>query len=224
MKNTKIKICGVVDVRTAVSAERLGADAIGLVFCKKSKRCISVEEAKEVIHSLQPFTSIVALFSNDEEDYVQNILSELKVNLIQFHGDENDEAFLLGVLSSIPLDWYARRNVELHLNHYVVNDFPIPRPNKHNPLRQKVINLSGRLASPDERFADWAKAVGVEYGPLGPNEKEDMIQELDAAVAHLYGLSESQLRHIFETFRAGGDYQEGLEATLKHYKELEKEL
>jgi len=91
MKNTKIKICGVVDVKTAVSAERLGADAIGLVFCKKSKRCISVEEAKEVIHSLQPFTSIVALFSNDEEDYVQNILNELKINLIQFHGDENDE-------------------------------------------------------------------------------------------------------------------------------------
>ncbi len=91
MKNTKIKICGVMDVKTAVSAERLGADAIGLVFCEKSKRRISVEEAKEIIFSLKPFTSIVALFSNDKEDYIKNILSKLKVNLIQFHGDENDE-------------------------------------------------------------------------------------------------------------------------------------
>ena len=45
-----------------------------------------------------------------------------------------------------------------------------------------------------------------------------MIAELDAVVAHLYGLSESHLTHIFETFHEGWDYQPRLTAVLKHYK------
>mgnify|MGYP001242276529 CR=1 FL=1 len=135
-------------------------------------------------------------------------------------GTEQDEAFLLGVLSSIPLDWYARRIVELSLNFFVFNGLPIPRPNRNHSLWQRVVSLSGRLASPDERFADWASAVGVEYGPLDQDEKENMIHELDAAVAHMYGLSESQLIHIFETFHVGWDYHERLQRTLEHFQNL----
>ena len=133
-------------------------------------------------------------------------------------GDKKDEAFLLGVLSSIPLDWYARRFVETHVNFHIFRPFPIPRPERCNPLWQRVIELSGRLACPDQRFADWAAAVGVEYGLLDPDEKQDKIHELDAVVAHLYGLSEPQLIHIFETFHEGWEYQPRLKEVLKHYR------
>ena len=44
-----------------------------------------------------------------------------------------------------------------------------------------------------------------------------MIHELDAVVAHLYGLSEPQLVHIFETFHESWDYQNRLDAVLRHY-------
>ena len=56
------------------------------------------------------------------------------------------------------------------------------------------------------------------------DEKEDMIHELDAAVAHLYGLSESQLRHIFETFHVGWDYEDRLASTIDHYHRLESKI
>ncbi len=49
--------------------------------------------------------------------------------------------------------------------------------------------------------------------------KEDMIHELDAVVAHLYGLSEPQIVHIFETFHEGWDYQERLEGVRRHFRE-----
>jgi hypothetical protein len=75
-----------------------------------------------------------------------------------------------------------------------------------------------RLAAADDRFARWAEAVGVECGPLEPAEKEDHIRELDAVVAHLYGLEERQLVHIFETFHEGWDYDERLAGTLKHFR------
>ena len=49
-------------------------------------------------------------------------------------------------------------------------------------------------------------------------ELRDMIEELDAVVAHLYDLSEDHLTHIFETFHVGWDYHIRLESTLKHYQ------
>ena len=70
MEKIKVKICGVKDVVTAINAESYGADYIGLVFCKKSKRCISIEKAQKIIDALKPSTLIVALFSNDEKNYI----------------------------------------------------------------------------------------------------------------------------------------------------------
>ena len=139
-------------------------------------------------------------------------------------GDEKDQAFLLGILSSILLDWYARRFVETHLTYHVVNPFPVPRPDSADPLWQRTVALAGRLACPDERYADWAGAVGVEFGSLDPAQKDDMICELDAVAAHLYGLSEQQLRHIFETFHEGWDFEPRLTAVLEHYRAWSKKL
>lgn len=115
-------------------------------------------------------------------------------------GDAADQAFLLGALSSLPLDWYARRVVELHLTFFTLNPFPMPRPPRTDPHWQRAVALAGRLACPDDRFAAWAAAVGVAHGPLDAAEKQAMIEELDAVVARLYGLTPAHLAHIFDTF------------------------
>ena len=133
-------------------------------------------------------------------------------------GDARDQAYLLGVLSSLPLDWYARRFVETTVNFFILNPFPVPRPDGASPLRDRAITLAGRLAAPDDRFIEWARYVGVECGPLDADEQEDHIRELDAVVAHLYGLDEAQLVHVFETFHEGWDYEEPLRATLDHFR------
>ncbi len=139
-------------------------------------------------------------------------------------GDEKDQAFLLGILSSIPLDWYARRFVEVNLNFYIINPFPIPRPTRQDILWQRVVALAGRLASPDKRFSNWAKAVGVDFGILAEDEKENMIFELDAVSALLCGLNESQLVHIFETFHVGWDYQDRLKGVLIHFNQWKSRM
>ena len=101
---------------------------------------------------------------------------------------------------------------------------PIPRPERSNPLWQRTVELSGRLAAVDDRYAVWAEAVGVEFGPLDRDAKDGMIYELDAVVAHLYGLSSSQLTHIFETFHEGWDYRPRLTAVLSHYDRWSSQL
>lgn len=55
-------------------------------------------------------------------------------------------------------------------------------------------------------------------GPLEADEKNDMMHELDAVVAHLYGLTEAQLVHVFETFHEGWDFRERLDAVLGHFR------
>ena len=139
-------------------------------------------------------------------------------------GDEKDHAFLLGVLCSLPLDWYARRFVEIHLNYHVLDPFPVPRPSRGNPLWGRTVELAGRLACPDRRFARWAKAVGGEHGKFADEEKRGMIYELDAVVAHLYGLSEPQLRHVFETFHEGWELSQSFAAEFRHPNKQPREL
>ena len=69
----------------------------------------------------------------------------------------------------------------------------------------------------DNRYAEWADAVGVDYGPLNEDTKQDKIYELDAVVAHLYGLSREHVEVIFETFHTGWDYEGRLDRVLDYY-------
>lgn len=137
--------------------------------------------------------------------------------LLWKHGDARDEAYVLGVLASIPLDWYARRLVETHVNFHILNGFPIPRPGRDDPLRQRVERISGRLAARDDRFAEWADAVGVPVGSVSTDEQEDLVAELDALVSQLYGLEPEEVEHIFETFHEGWDHSKRLTRVLDHF-------
>jgi len=133
-------------------------------------------------------------------------------------GDERDAAYLLGVLASVPLDWQARRFVETTLNFHILRSLPIPRPGRDSPLRERVVELAGRLAAVDDRYADWADAVGVNCGPVPQDQRRRHIHELDAVVAHLYGLSREQLRTVFETFHDGWDHEPRLAAVREHFE------
>ena len=140
--------------------------------------------------------------------------------LLRVQGNAKDEAFLLGILSSMILDWYARRIVVLHLNFHLLNNFPIPSSDVDNdPVACRVVEISGRLAAVDDRFADWAAEVGVEVGTANdPDVKQDLIHELDACVAHLYDLDEDDLAVVYETFHHKTDYSERHAAVLAHFR------
>jgi hypothetical protein len=101
-----------------------------------------------------------------------------------------------------------------------VNGFPVPRLDREDPLRRRVETIAGRLAAVDERYRYWAEAVEVPVASVAPDEKADLIAELDAAVAVLYGLDRADVRHIFETFHAGWDPTERLQAVLAHHARL----
>ena len=138
-------------------------------------------------------------------------------------GTSADEAYLLGLLCSMPLDWQARRSVELHMTFEQLGQLTIPDPGEGHPVRDRVAEIAGRLAAVDERYTEWAAEVGVPVGSVrDPDTKQDLICELDACVAHLYGLDESDLAVIYETFHEGKDYSARHAAVLDHFHRWEQ--
>ena len=91
MNTIRTKICGITQPEDALAAAELGADAIGLVFYAKSKRAVSIEQAQAVVKNLPPFVSVVALFVNENEQTIREILRQVPIDVIQFHGDEDDD-------------------------------------------------------------------------------------------------------------------------------------
>jgi len=85
---TRIKICGITSVEDALAAAQLGADAIGLVFYPPSPRYVEVEQAAEIAAALPPFVTTVGLFVNADEQTISEVVSRVRIDLIQFHGNE----------------------------------------------------------------------------------------------------------------------------------------
>jgi len=90
--SVKIKICGVTRIDDALLACEFGADLIGLNFYPPSPRCLSMERALEIKHAISGRAATVGVFVNAERGYVERMLTELALDFIQFHGDEDETA------------------------------------------------------------------------------------------------------------------------------------
>lgn len=92
MKRTRIKICGITreqDLATAVAA---GADALGFVFYAPSPRYVTPQRAAQLVAQVPAFVARVGLFVNETAEFVDAVLAQVPLDLLQFHGDE-DAAF-----------------------------------------------------------------------------------------------------------------------------------
>lgn len=88
---TRVKICGITSLDALDLATGAGADAIGLVFYPPSPRHIEdLSLASRLCDAAGPFVSVVGLFVDPEPDYVQRVLADVRLSLLQFHGHEND--------------------------------------------------------------------------------------------------------------------------------------
>jgi len=90
MSSVRVKICGLTSVDDAVMASHAGADAIGLVFYEPSPRHVTIATAKAIVDQLPPFVQSVALFVNPERQLVEQVLQQVTIDLLQFHGDESE--------------------------------------------------------------------------------------------------------------------------------------
>ncbi|TRW90749.1 phosphoribosylanthranilate isomerase [Candidatus Methylobacter oryzae] len=89
---TRVKICGFTRVEDAVYAAQLGVDAIGLVFYPPSPRNVDIDHAVKIVNALPAFVSVVALFVDEQDSRIREVLEQVPIDCLQFHGDEPAEA------------------------------------------------------------------------------------------------------------------------------------
>lgn len=87
----RVKICGITRVEDALAAAAAGADALGLVFYAASPRAVSIEQARAIQQALPPFISTVGLFVDAAAEDVREVLAQVRLDMLQFHGNEPDE-------------------------------------------------------------------------------------------------------------------------------------
>jgi phosphoribosylanthranilate isomerase len=88
----RIKVCGITRCEDAELAVGLGADYIGLNFYPPSPRCLTIEPAAAIAHRVQKRARLVGVFVNAARAYIEERLDSLGLDLLQFHGDEDDDA------------------------------------------------------------------------------------------------------------------------------------
>jgi phosphoribosylanthranilate isomerase len=113
-----VKVCGITNLDNALMCENYGANALGFIFYKESKRYISPDDAKNIIKNLSPFTIKVGVFVNESAENINRISSETKLDLVQLHGDENP-----ALLKEIELPAIKSFRVKDNFDFSTLNDY-----------------------------------------------------------------------------------------------------
>lgn len=85
---TRVKVCGLTRPADIDAAVYCGVDAIGLVFYEPSPRSVSIESARALAARVPAFVTLTGLFVNADRQFVESVLEQVPLDLLQFHGDE----------------------------------------------------------------------------------------------------------------------------------------
>ncbi len=88
---TQVKVCGITRLEDAVHASRCGAHALGFIFYSPSKRNMNSQKVKAIKDELPESVSSVAVVVDPDDQLLDDIVSVVRPNFIQFHGVESPE-------------------------------------------------------------------------------------------------------------------------------------
>ncbi|MFJ6529987.1 Eco57I restriction-modification methylase domain-containing protein [Streptomyces longwoodensis] len=131
--------------------------------------------------------------------------------------------YIVGLLNSLTLDFVVRRKVSSTVSKSVMSTLPIADvPLNHGPGAE-IVRLSARLTCRGPEFQELAEVLRVDCAPLTKEEEYGLRAELDARVAHLYGLIAAQLELILADFRQSADTEGSPVRPSEEYKALVRE-
>jgi hypothetical protein len=129
-----------------------------------------------------------------------------------------DLSYLCGLLNSHVVDFVVREKVSATLNFFYLEQLPIPRVERSHPFFKEIASRVARVTCTTSEYDTFARECGLECSSLSYEKRLEIIAEIDALVAHLYGLEENEFRHVLSTFPIVPE--EVKKMTLKKFTEL----
>jgi len=87
---TRIKICGMTRVDDVEHAINQGVDAIGMILHANSPRTINLSQAAKIREVVPAFVSLVGVFVNADQAFIEQAIDQTGIDLVQLHGDETE--------------------------------------------------------------------------------------------------------------------------------------
>ena len=88
---TRIKLCGLRRAEDIQYVNELLPEYIGFVFAKESRRYVTKDEARLLKCKLDNRISAVGVFVNETIENIAKLLNENIIDMVQLHGNENEE-------------------------------------------------------------------------------------------------------------------------------------
>jgi len=223
MLRTRIKICGITRPQDAALASQMGADAIGMIFHPDSRRCVSLDTARQILSALQPFTTPVGLFVDASPQSILDTARNLNLNHVQLHGRESPEMVAdlqqrdrsLGILKAIrveagrfaqTLEYWRQAIVSLKLTQ--LKAFVLETPSAA-PGGTGLPNDWKTIAAHQQAGHDRGLPPLIAAGGLTPQTVAEVIEQLhpfavdvSSGVEDQFGIkSEQKLRAFFDAVR-----------------------
>jgi phosphoribosylanthranilate isomerase len=86
-----IKICGLTQPDNAMACANLGADAIGLVFYKKSPRYVTIDQARQITDALADNIHTIGVFVDEPYSSIIDHVDQCGLSGVQLHGNESPD-------------------------------------------------------------------------------------------------------------------------------------
>jgi phosphoribosylanthranilate isomerase len=83
-----VKICGLTNEADAVHAASAGATALGVVFAPASPRCITADQARDIVEAVPAHVPVIGVFVNAPLEEIVATVAHTGIRVVQLHGDE----------------------------------------------------------------------------------------------------------------------------------------
>jgi hypothetical protein len=124
---------------------------------------------------------------------------------------QQSRLFVTALFNSFIVDYLIRQKVTSHLSFFLVYNLRIPRLTAQDPPFKPIVTRAAQLICTTPEYDDLAKEVADLTGLrdlsgltstrlTDPQQRAQVRAELDGMIAHLYGLTEEEFRHILGTF------------------------
>ena len=115
---------------------------------------------------------------------------------------KNDQLLLTSFFNSFVLDWVLRNKINASVSFFYVLQLPVP-PFAEQSWCKEISSRASKLICTSPEYDELAKAVGLNdhtSGVTDATKRQAIRAEIDAIIAHIYGLTEDEFTHILKTF------------------------